>query len=159
MARSGCIDEVKLRVAVPLDPDRAGRDVFGAAHGDEQAREFLAVAPAVGQRPASALQFAVAILDLVTDGVVDRLDLLPALEIRAGRFGEPYDLRIAGFDVGAGTEMGFERPVGLLRGLEAGGVFGREDRRPFEFERHHRLRLLPRGEVGDLDHQLLDVAW
>ena len=94
MARAGRVDEVKLRVAVPLDPDGSRGNPLGAAHRDEQAGKLLAIAPAVGQGLACTLQFAVSIFDLIADRVVDRLDFLPAPEASGRLLGKPDDLRI-----------------------------------------------------------------
>ena len=141
-----------------LDPHRAGGDALRAAHRNEQARELLAVAPAVGKGPRGALQLAVAVFHLLAHGVVERLHLPPAGEILAGGLRELDDLRVPCFDIRAGAEEGPQGPIGLLRGSERGGVGRGDDGRPVERKRHDRAGRFTSRQVGNLHHHLLHAT-
>jgi hypothetical protein len=47
VALAGFVFEVELRVLMAVDPNHAGRNFGGAAHGDEQGRDAVAIGLAV----------------------------------------------------------------------------------------------------------------
>ena len=140
---------------MPFHPHRPGWDAVDPGGGDEQACQLLAVPPAVGEGPGRPLQGAVAVFHLVADGVVDRLDLRPALEPLSERFGKLRHLRMAGLDVGARGKERLESLGRLRRDRELRGVGRSEDCRSPYGEGDDGLCLLAGWEVGNVDEHLL----
>src|SRR5204862_6451058 len=71
------VHQVELAIAMAGDPDGAGWDIDGPAHGDEQRGEFLAIAEAIVQPLERPFEFPIAELELLAHRVANRLDFLP----------------------------------------------------------------------------------
>ena len=152
------VDEIELRVAVPLDPHDARRDAGVAADRDEQRAELFAVAGTVVQGGECAFELAFFVLDLLADAVVDCFDLGPTFEIAAKLFGERTHLGVTRLDERTLAQVDDHVAIDLLGDRVDARVVRRQERAALDLEGDQRLRLLTGRERRDVHDHLLHTA-